>query len=251
MHKFSVTQIDHQSVVLVRVRTVDGAVGIGEGVVPGGPWWGGESVETMKVVIDRYLAPLLVGRDVAEVPALRATMDRLVAENRFAKAAVEVALFDAWGRTVGLPVYALLGGLAQDRVPVTWALGAARPDEIIEEATGKLDAGKHASFKLKMGSQDPEADVERIEKVASALASRASLRVDINAAWDELTATRYLPRLQAAGVELIEQPLPAWDIDGAARLAQLLEIPIMADESLRRNRTRCASSRPTRRTSSR
>ncbi|AIJ26208.1 muconate and chloromuconate cycloisomerase [Amycolatopsis methanolica 239] len=188
---------------------------------------------------------------IAEVPALRATMDRLVAENRFAKAAVEVALFDAWGRTVGLPVYALLGGLAQDRVPVTWALGAARPHEIIEEATGKLDAGKHASFKLKMGSQDPEADVERIEKVASALASRASLRMDINAAWDELTATRYLPRLQAAGVELIEQPLPAWDTTGRPGSPSSGRSRSWRTRACAANRTRCASSRPTRRTSSR
>ncbi|MQA82833.1 MAG: chloromuconate cycloisomerase [Streptosporangiales bacterium] len=232
-HRFSVTEIDQQSLVLVRVRTADGAEGFGEAVAPGGPWWGGESVETMRAIIDGYLAPLVVGRDVADVQAVRAQMDRQVNENRFAKAGLETALYDAWGRTLGVPVHALLGGLVRDSLPVTWALGASDADDIIGEATAKLEAGEHHSFKLKMGSQDPAADIGRIEKVAAALASRASLRVDLNASWDELTATRYLPRLQEAGIELVEQPLPAWDTDGMARLAGRLDMPVMADESVR------------------
>jgi len=232
-HKFAVTEIDHQSLVLVRARTTDGVEGIGEAVAPGGPWWGGESVETMKTVIDTYLAPLVVRHDAAEIQALRAAMDRQVNENRFAKAGLETALFDAWARSLGVPVHALLGGLVRPSLPVTWALGATAADEIVEEAAAKLDAGEHRSFKLKMGSQDPEDDVRRIEKIANALAAKASLRVDLNTAWDEVTATRYLPRLQDAGIELVEQPLPAWDIDGMARLAARLDMPIMADESLR------------------
>jgi len=164
-HRFSVLEIDHQSLVLVRIRTQDGIEGVGEGIVSGGPWWGGECVETIKPIIDRYLAPIALGRDVSEIQQLRATMDEQVNENRFAKAAVEIALYDAWGKTASLPVHALLGGLVRAALPVTWALGAADADEIIAEATSKLEAGQHASFKLKMGSQDPDGDVRRIEKV--------------------------------------------------------------------------------------
>jgi muconate cycloisomerase len=232
-HRFSVLTIDHQPVLLVRVRTADGVLGLGEGVVPGGPWWGGESVESMKVCIDDYLAPLTVGEDATRVEALRARMDRLVAANPFAKAALETALWDAWGRTAGLPLYELLGGLYRESIPVTWALGAASADEIVAEATAKLDAGEHTTFKLKMGADDPACDVARIAKIAASLAPRAGIRVDLNASWDELTATRYLPRLAEAGVELIEQPTPAWDVDALARLSALLDIPVMADESLR------------------
>jgi muconate cycloisomerase len=232
-HKFSVLEIDHQSLVLVRVRTAEGIEGIGEGIVSGGPWWGGESVETMKPIIDQYLGPISTGHDVADIQQLRATMDKHVSENRFAKAAMEIALYDAWGKSAGLPAHALLGGLVRPAIDVTWALGAAGADEIIAEASSKLDTGQHASFKLKMGSQDPGDDVRRIEKVAAALAGRASLRIDLNAAWDELTATRYLPRLQDAGIALVEQPLPAWNVDGMARLCQRLDMPVMADESLR------------------
>jgi muconate cycloisomerase len=232
-HQFRDTTMDAQAVLLVRVRTRDGVVGVGEGVVPGGPWWGGESVETMQVVVDRYLAPLVVGEDLSRLPALRQRMDRMVAANPFAKCAVETALWDAWARTLGLPLHALLGGRCRDALPVTWAVGAADPDVVIEEALAKVEGGGHASIKLKMGALAPAADVARVEKVTASLAPVTSVRVDLNGAWDELTATRLLPRLQDAGVDLVEQPTPAWDVDALARLSGLLRVPVMADESLR------------------
>ncbi|MFL5793900.1 MAG: muconate cycloisomerase family protein [Actinomycetota bacterium] len=232
-HQFRDSTMDVQAVLLVRVATGDGVVGVGEGVVPGGPWWGGESVETMQVVIDRYLAPLAVGADLGRLPALRGRMDRLVAANPFAKCALETAMWDAWARTLGLPLSALLGGRCRDSLPVTWAIGAADPDVVVDEAMARIESGGHASIKLKMGALEPAADVARVEKIASSLAQVASVRVDLNGAWDELTATRLLPRLQQAGIDLVEQPTPAWDLDALARLSGLLRIPVMADESLR------------------
>lgn len=232
-HQFRDSTMDVQAVLLVRVATGDGVVGVGEGVVPGGPWWGGESVETMQVVVDRYLAPLAVGADLGRLPALRGRMDRLVAANPFAKCALETAMWDAWARTLGLPLSALLGGRCRDSLPVTWAIGAADPDVVVDEAMARIESGGHASIKLKMGALEPAADTARVEKIASSLAQVASVRVDLNGAWDELTATRLLPRLQQAGIDLVEQPTPAWDLDALARLSGLLRIPVMADESLR------------------
>jgi muconate cycloisomerase len=232
-HQFRDSTMEAQAVLLVRVATGDGVVGVGEGVVPGGPWWGGESVETMQVVVDRYLAPLAVGADLGRLPALRDQMDRLVAANPFAKCALETAMWDAWARTLGLPLHALLGGRCRDALPVTWAIGAADPDVVVDEALAKVESGGHTSIKLKMGALEPAADVARVEKIASSLAQVTSVRVDLNGAWDELTATRLLPRLEQAGIGLVEQPTPAWDVDALARLCALLRIPVMADESLR------------------
>jgi muconate cycloisomerase len=232
-HQFRDSTMDVQAVLLVRVATGDGVVGVGEGVVPGGPWWGGESVETMQVVVDRHLAPLAVGADLGRLPALRGRMDRLVAANLFAKCALETAIWDAWARTLGLPLSALLGGRCRDALPVTWAIGAADPDVVVDEAMARIESGGHASIKLKMGALEPAADTARVEKIASSLAQVTSVRVDLNGAWDELTATRLLPRLEQAGIDLVEQPTPAWDVDALARLSGLLRIPVMADESLR------------------
>jgi muconate cycloisomerase len=232
-HRFARTGMDAQPVLLVFVRTAGGVSGVGEGVVPGGPWWGGESVETMQLVVERYIAPLLLGRSVDDIAGIQRAVGDVVAANLFAKAAVEVALHDAWARCLGVPVHSLLGGVARRSVPVTWALGTEPAPLVVEEALGKLDAGLHRSFKLKMGAQDPAVDVARVCAIAEKLAGVAGVRVDLNARWDRLTALRHLPRLVEAGVELVEQPVPGEQFEALAEINRALPIPVMADESLR------------------
>lgn len=232
-HRFARASMDAQPVLYVFVRTAGGVTGTGEGVVPAGPWWGGESVETMQVIIERYISPILLGRRVDEIGTLMRDVTDVVAANLFAKAAVEVALHDAWARSLGVPVHTLLGGAVRRSVPVTWALGTEAAPIVVEEALGKLDAGLHRSFKLKMGAQEPTADVARVEAVAEKLAGVAGVRVDLNARWDRLTSMTHLPRLAEAGVEMVEQPVPASEIETLAAINALLPIPVMADESLR------------------
>lgn len=232
-HRFKSTTIDHQSYVLARVRTANGAEGIGEAATPGGPWWGGESVETIKAIIDGYLAPTLIGQHASRVDMLLDGMDRVAAGNHFAKACLETALFDVWARTLDVPVHDLLGGLFRESIPVTWALGADDADIVIAEAEDKLAAAEHASFKLKAGAHSPAEDAARMLAVAKALGDRASVRIDLNAAWDEGTSAHWLTKLEAGGVALVEQPVAGWNLDAMSRLAAGLTIPVMVDESLR------------------
>lgn len=232
-HRFARAVMDAQPVMYVFVRTAGGTTGVGEGVVPAGPWWGGESVETMQLVVERYMAPVLLGRRVDDLHRVMRDVGDVIAANLFAKAAVEVALHDAWARCLGVPVHTLLGGLARTSVPVTWALGTEPAQVVVEEALGKLDAGLHHTFKLKMGAQDPVADVARIRTVAEKLAGVAGVRVDLNARWDRLTALTHLPRLAEAGVEMVEQPVPGAEVEALAEISAALPIPVMADESLR------------------
>lgn len=232
-HRFARVGMDAQPVLLVFLRTAGGVTGVGEGVVPGGPWWGGESVETMQLIIERYMAPILRGRDVDDIAAIGRDIDDVVANNLYAKTAVEVALHDAWARSLGVPVHTLLGGTARRSIPVTWALGAEPASAVIEEALGKLESGSHTTFKLKMGAQDPDADVRRVTTVAEKLAGVAGVRVDINARWDRLTALAQLPKLADAGVELVEQPVPGAEVAALAEIKRAVRMPMMADESLR------------------
>ncbi|MEV4263435.1 muconate/chloromuconate family cycloisomerase [Kribbella sp. NPDC049584] len=231
-HRFARVAMTAQPVLLAFVHTRDGVVGVGEGVVPGGPWWGGESVESMKVTLDTYVAPLLPGRSVADIAGLWSDISDRIGANLYAKCAVEVALHDAWARSLGVPMHVLLGGLARTSVDVTWALGAEPEEVVVEEALTKLRAG-HRTFKLKMGALPPDEDTRRVCAIAEKLTGTAGVRVDLNARWDFLTARTYLPRLAAAGVELVEQPVPGEQVEALAELNSLLPIPVMADESLR------------------
>ncbi len=232
-HRFAYQTMDQQSHVLVRIRTEEGLEGIGEGVTAGGPWWGGESVDTIKVTIDTYLASVLVGEDATRFGYLLQKMDRVAAGNSFAKASIEMACYDLLGKSLGVPLYDLLGGQYREALPVAWALGrGGEVKENIAEAREKLDANLHSRFKVKVGAVEADADVERVAQFSKALGEEARLIIDPNQSWDEVTAMRLLPRLAEAGVSLLEQPLPRWNLDGMARLTEMELVPIMADEGM-------------------
>lgn len=231
-HGFATTISTEQHILLVSVHLENGVIGYGEGVVPGGPWWGGESVETMKALVDGYLAPVLIGRAVSELAGIMADLERVVARARYAKAAVDVAMHDAWARSLNVPVRDLLGGTVRDKVDVTWALGVLPLDVAVAEIEERIEEFGNRSFKLKMGAGDPAEDTRRVAELAREVGDRVSLRIDINARWDRRTALHYLPILAEAGVELFEQPTPADDLETLREITRRTNVSVMADESV-------------------
>ena len=229
-HKLSSLSVTAQSYVIVELRLGNGVIGIGEAATLGGPRWSEESVESIKATIDTYLAPALIGSAADRFEAARVRMDEAAKRNNAAKGAIDSALFDAVGKTLDVRSVQLLGGVVRESVPVLWTLASGDPAQEIDEAERKIAAGLHNTFKVKIGAQTPEADVARMRRLAGALEGRASLIVDANQAWDETTALRCLPILAEIGVTLIEQPLPAWNIAGMARLRTRSTVPLMADE---------------------
>ncbi len=230
-HKLSNTSVSAQSYVIVQLRLANGVGGIGEAATLGGPRWSEESVEGIKAVIDTYLAPAVLGQRADLFVAAGMRMDAAAKRNNAAKAAIETALFDAVGRTLGLPASALLGGAVRDRIPVLWTLASGDPVQETEEAERKLAARLHRRFKVKIGAQAPAADMARMTTLARALEGRAELIVDANQAWDETVSARCLPQLHEMGVTLVEQPVPAWNIAALARLrARPGTPPLLADE---------------------
>lgn len=232
-HVLSMTTMQRQTVVLVVVRCSDGIVGVGEGTTIGGLSYGDESPEGIALAIDTYLAPVLLeARDASRVGEAMAAVGRAVVGNHFAKSAVETALLDAQGRRLGVPMSERLGGRQRDTLPVAWTLASGDTGRDIDEAEKMLDLRRHDIFKLKIGKRTVEADVAHVAAIKKALGSRASVRVDVNQAWDEAGAARGLAMLEAAGVDLVEQPLARTSRAGMARLARRFSIPVMADEAL-------------------
>jgi muconate cycloisomerase len=229
-HKLSSLSVTAQSYVIVELQLRNGVIGVGEAATLGGPRWSEESVESIKATIDTYLAPALAGAPADRFEANRIRMDEAAKRNNAAKSAVESALFDAVGKTLGVPAVQLLGGVVRDRVPVLWTLASGDAGQEIEEAEQKLALRLHNTFKVKIGALSPEADMARMRRLAAALAGRATMIVDANQAWDETVALRCLPVLAEIGVTLVEQPVPAWNIPGMARLRTRSSVPLMADE---------------------
>lgn len=229
-HQLSMATMNGQALMLVRLHCSDGSVGIGEGTTIGGLAYGAESPEGMKLAVDAYFAPLLIGADANRVPALMARLNKAIRDNRFAKCAIETALYDALGKRTGLPVSELLGGRLRDSLPVAWTLASGDTGKDIEEAEAMLAARRHRIFKLKIGKRSVADDVAHVAAIKAALGDRGSVRVDVNMAWSELEARRGLAALADAGCELVEQPVAT--ADALARLTGRYPIAVMADESL-------------------
>ena len=231
-HKLSVATMNTQTLVLVRVTCADGIEGWGEATTIGGLNYGEESPESIKTNIDTYLAPLLAGMDAAQPAKAMAKIRKTIQGNRFAKCALETALLDAQARRLGIPLSELLGGRVRDALPVAWTLASGDTAKDIAEAEHMLDIRRHRIFKLKIGLRGVDEDVAHALAIKRALGERASVRVDVNQAWSESESVRGIAKLEAGGIDLIEQPVRAHDHAALARLKARFDVAIMADEAL-------------------
>ncbi|WMY06908.1 muconate/chloromuconate family cycloisomerase [Paraburkholderia phenoliruptrix] len=231
-HQLSMATMQQQTMVIIRLRSSDGIEGIGEATTIGGLSYGEESPEGIKLTIDTYLAPALVGQDATSINAAMARLDKVARGNRFAKSGIETALLDAQGKRLGVPVSALLGGAVRKTLPVLWTLASGDTQRDIEEAEMLLAERRHHTFKLKIGRRSVRDDVAHVSKIKAALGERAKVTVDVNQAWNEADAARGIEALEQAGIDLIEQPTPREQRAALARLAARFVVPIMADEGV-------------------
>jgi muconate cycloisomerase len=232
VHKLSFGSITEQNYVIVRVFDDDGRVGIGEASTIGGPAWAEESTETIQLIIDKYIAPHLIGKRPSELNAHGLLMSKLVRGNYFAKAAIEMAMLDLAARQLNVPAYALLGGKVHDSLPLAWTLASGDTDQDIAEGEEKIALKLHNIFKLKIGYNEPAKDIAHVRKIAEHFAGRAKVQVDVNQAWTESIANNAIAQLQDAGTYLIEQPVAKHNLEAMARLTKRFDVAIMADESV-------------------
>lgn len=231
-HQLSMTTMTTQSSVIVKIYTEGGVLGLGEAATIGGLSYGPESPEGMKLTIDQYIAPLLIGQSIASIKALKVRMAQNIRGNYFAKNAVETALFDIQGKILNVPISTLLGGKVQDRLSVLWVLASGDTEKDILEAKEMIASGRHKDFKLKIGRRPVKEDVAHVIAIKAALGDESMVTVDVNQAWSEAEAIEGMQLLQDAGIDLVEQPLAQHEIAAQARLSERFNIPILADESV-------------------
>lgn len=231
-HKLSMTTMGVQTMVIVRMKDSDGLEGLGEATTIGGLAYGPESPESVKLTIDTYFKPLLIDQPADNINTLRVRINRSTRGNNLAKSAIETALLDLQGKRLNCPVSDLLGGAVHQHIPVLWTLASGDTDKDIDEALSLLATKRHCDFKLKIGARALMEDVRHVAAIKAAVGERASVRVDVNQAWDEATAARGMAELQAAGIDLVEQPTPMKDHAALVRLSAKFHLPILADEAV-------------------
>lgn len=191
----------------------------------------GESVAGARACIEGPLAALITGRDARDHVGLLREVRRAVAGNGGAKAAIDIAVHDLLARQLGVPLVQFLGG-TETVVTTDVTLSAGPVDDLVNGALARVAEG-FSVLKIKVGT-DPIADVHAVAAVREAVGPSVKIRLDANQGWTERRAIKVIRALEDAqvGVELVEQPILAADIDGLARITAQVDTPIMADETV-------------------
>jgi len=214
--------------VIVKLTTEEGVSGFGESSPLG--FFTGETSEMVKMVIDATLSQTVMGRDPFDIESILESMDHALPRNASSKAAIDMALHDLLGKMLGVPVYKLLGGRCREGVFSATAVGIGSPDQMKEEAKDWVKKG-FRTLKVKIGI-DPKTDERSIKTIREAVGDEIRIRVDANQGYSPSTAIQVGRRIEGYGIEYMEQPVPAWNIEGLAQVRRSLSIPIAADESL-------------------
>jgi muconate cycloisomerase len=216
--------------VTVTVTGADGAQGFGEAATA--PVWSGESAETAKWMIDRFIAPRIIGPSFDHPGEALAILDRDLHANGFAKAAVDIALWDLWARSRAVSVSHLIG----DRKPVDWiptraSIGAYPPEETVRLAVEFWEAGVR-TLKFKTGKPGID-DEARLRTVRDRLGSGPVFTIDANGAYATADqAVRAIEALLPYDLSLVEQPTPRDRIGLLSEVRRRVPVPILADEAV-------------------
>ncbi|MEA4952610.1 MAG: enolase C-terminal domain-like protein [Aminivibrio sp.] len=214
---------------VVRVVTEDGIFGYGE-ASPAAAFMG-ETAYTMETVINMYLKQAAVGQSVLEISRINDLMDQVIAGNTSAKAAVDIAVHDAAGKTLKVPVYVLLGGKSRQHVELAWSMGFKDFDASLEEAKEYIRMG-FKIMKVKVG-KNIEEDAKLVGKLREIFGPDVPIRMDANQGYTPGDAIGLLNRVARFSPESFEQPVRKWNLEGMRHVRDhSCGIPIMADESI-------------------
>jgi L-Ala-D/L-Glu epimerase / N-acetyl-D-glutamate racemase len=210
----------HHRNVIVRLTDDDGVEGYGE-AAPNRYY--GESVSTVIAALGQF-KPVLERADPFSLESIESHLNRVLRGNASAKGAISSALHDLMGKRLGLPVYRIWGLDAATAPQSSFTIAIAENHELERRV---VEAREYPILKIKLGT-DRDTEIVRIIRNA---APEKRLRVDANAAWMAKHAVRMSDFLAEQGVEMLEQPVAANDIEGLRFVRKRSKLPVFADES--------------------
>ena len=215
--------------IIVKIHSDDGQVGFGG--APPTAVITGDTMDSINGAILNFIRPAIIGMDIEEFEPLMRRLHSSIYRNTSAKAAIDMALYDLYGKHFKIPLYKLFGG-ARKEIISDITVSVNSPEEMAEDAIDYVRRG-YTTLKTKVGL-DCELDIVRVKKIREAIGNDIKLRLDANQGWIAKEAVKTIRRLEDMGmdIELVEQPVIAHDIEGLKYVTDNVETPIMADESL-------------------
>lgn len=227
--KTALRTVDAVEDVVVRVIADTGETGYGE--APPTAVITGDTLGSIECAVRDFIRPALLGMEIENLDGIMKKLHGCILKNTSAKAAVDMAVYDLYGKRLGAPVYQLLGG-ARKRVETDLTISVNPIEEMVADALEAVGRG-YRILKIKVGKEG-RGDVERIAAIRSAVGPEILLRVDANQGWDARQSVSIISAMEDKGldIELVEQPVRAHDIGGMKYITRRVQTPILADESV-------------------
>ncbi|GKX31803.1 L-Ala-D/L-Glu epimerase [Vallitalea longa] len=178
-----------------------------------------------------YIKTFLIGKDISSFEKLMEILNNCIVGNTSAKASIDMALYDLYGKLYKAPVYKLLGGY-RDKLTTDITISLKSPDEMAIDSIQAVNQGFNA-LKVKVGNNS-NLDIERLKAIRKAVGNTVSIKVDANQGWEAKEAVYVIKRMEQEdiNIDLAEQPVTAEDIDGLKYVTDNVNIPVLADESV-------------------
>lgn len=215
--------------VVVRIETESGLVGYGEapptGVITG------DTTGAIIGAINDHISKAIMGMDIRNYEDIMIVLNKSLVHNSSAKAAVDIAIHDLYAQSFNRPLYRLLGG-SKTEIETDITISVNSPEEMVEDSLSAVSEG-YRTLKIKVG-KDSALDIERIKAIRKAIGYDINIRIDANQGWSAKEAIRTIRKMEDEDLrlELVEQPVPAYDIKGLKLVTDNVDVPILADESV-------------------
>ena len=227
--KTALRTVENVEDIVVRVTADSGEVGYGE--APPTAVITGDTKGSIRCAVEDFIRPALLGMEIENLDGVMHRLHTCIVKNTSAKAAVDMAVYDLYAQRFGAPLYRLLGGY-RDTVETDITISVNPVPQMIEDSLEAVRQG-YRILKIKVGKEGL-ADVARIAGIREAVGGDVRLRVDANQGWTAKEAVRIITAMEDKGldIDLVEQPVPAHDLDGMRMVTRAAATPILADESV-------------------
>ncbi len=220
--------------VLVKIYA-DGVVGIGQ-IRPISPGhFVADTTQSVVAAIKEIYGPALLGKSIFDIETINETFDLRLAGNPAARAVLDIAVRDAMGKALKTPLYNLIGGCCQPRIPLEWSVSMA--DDVatmIAESKRAVDEFGIRVLCLKMADRRGwRQDVKNFAAVRKAIGDGVMIGIDPNTGWSLADALSAIHEIRKMGLGYIEQPIERRDLKGMAEIRRAAGgVPVMADEGI-------------------
>jgi o-succinylbenzoate synthase len=227
--KTALRTVDSVNDIVVRITADDGQTGYGE--APPTAVITGETKGSIRCAIEEFLAPPLIGMEIKNLDGIMKVLHKSMIKNTSAKAAVDMAVYDLFAKSCGMPLYKVLGG-SKGEIETDLTISVNDTEEMVKDSLLAIKQG-FGILKIKVGKEGQK-DVERIKAIRQAVGPDIKLRIDANQGWAAKDAVRIIQKLEDMGIDmdLVEQPVSAHDFEGMKLVTSQVQTPILADESV-------------------